>query len=409
MRHRTMLLLTALAGAGCGDEKVGTRDTAADAAPETSQPDTTVVETTAAPDTEVPHEVREDVTSELDTTEPVDTNPVITDVTKDVAPDVVEPPPLEVKFVVMGDTGEGNERQYKVAAAIQSRCAVVGCDFAILLGDNFYDSGVESVLDQQWIDKFEDPYENVDMPFYAVLGNHDNGGFLSQVFGDAFGGAGAEFERGNNQVAYTTISDKWRMPGRTYDFVAGPAHFFALDTNDMVWSLIDDGAEDRTHIQVDTFPAMIDESTSTWRIAFGHHPYLSNGEHGNAGEYEGLEEGITDAIKDVNWLGDIGAVVAGKGVKDALDEIACGRVDLYFGGHDHSRQWFVESEGACAGTTFVVSGAGAKITDLEGDQPVLFQNNTKAGFFWVHLRGNAIAVEAVDEDGTVEWSHQGVR
>ena len=29
-------------------------------------------------------------------------------------------------------------------------------------------------------------------------------------------------------------------------------------------------------------------STGTWRIAYGHHPYLSNGPHGNAGMYEGF-------------------------------------------------------------------------------------------------------------------------
>jgi hypothetical protein len=231
---------------------------------------------------------------------------------------------------------------------------------------------------------------------------------LTQLLGDTFGGAGAEFERGNHQVAYTQVSSKWRMPGRTYQFTAGPAEFFALDTNDLVGSYGNGGAEARTQIQVDLFPDLIDDSPATWRIAFGHHPYISNGPHGDAGEYEGLEEGITDLIANIPGLGDLSAVVTGDGVKESLDVIACGRVDLYFSGHDHSRQWHAPLPD-CPGTTFVVSGAGAKTTELEGSHPTLFQSVDKAGFFWVRLAGNTIEVEAIDEDGTREWSWQGVK
>ena len=45
--------------------------------------------------------------------------------------------------------------------------------FAILLGDNIYDDGVHSIDDPQWEEKFEGPYRNIDMPFYPVLGNHE--------------------------------------------------------------------------------------------------------------------------------------------------------------------------------------------------------------------------------------------
>ena len=49
-----------------------------------------------------------------------------------------------------------------------------GFGFVVLLGDNFYEDGVASVDDPQWQTKFEDPYANIDLPFYAVLGNHDH-------------------------------------------------------------------------------------------------------------------------------------------------------------------------------------------------------------------------------------------
>lgn len=417
-------LIVALALGACGDDNLGRRaDTGATDGTSVSDGTVTTTDTSVVPedsavvaDTSVAPEDTAVTTADsvvADTVEPADATvdpdaPDVADTTEttpDVSEDVVEPPPKEVRFVVLGDTGEGNERQHKVAAAISSTCARLGCDFAILLGDNIYDAGVESVLDAQWQSKFEEPYKDIAMPFYAVLGNHDNGGLLSQIFGDTFAGAGAEFARGDFEVQYSSISTKWKMPGRTYQFEAGPARFFALDTNDMVWSLIDDSAESRADVMLDTLPGDIDESKATWKIAFGHHPYRSNGQHGNAGSYEGLEEGIGDLIAAIPFLGELGPVIQGKGVKDALDEIVCGRVDLYFAGHDHDRQWFVPETGACAGTTFVVSGAGSKLTDFKHEQATLFQDNQKAGFFWVGLVGKTLSVEAVSEDNETQWTH----
>lgn len=409
---RVRVVVVGLVMSACGEDKLGTAETTVDTsvpfetAVETSAPDVakeTVALDTAEPevDTSAPETVV-DVTAETVVDVAVET----ADTAIDTAPETTVTPPKEVRFVALGDTGEGNERQRKVAEQIRLKCLRDGCDFAILLGDNIYDAGVESTFDAQWEEKFEAPFENVAMPFYAVLGNHDNGGFLTQWLGDVFGGAGAEFERGDYQVAYTQYSDKWKMPGRTYDFASGPARFFALDTNDMVWSYGNEGAEARTQWQVDTIPGRIDAATETWKIAFGHHPYLSNGTHGDAGTYEGLEEGITDLVVNIPGLGDLSAVVTGDGVKESLDAIVCGRVDIYFAGHDHSRQWHAPSA-ECPGTTFVVSGAGAKMTEFKGNHPVLFQNVDKAGFFWVHLKDNTISVEAIDEDGTSEWTWQG--
>ena len=76
-----------------------------------------------------------------------------------------------VRFVVLGDAGMGNQAQYDVAEAIKNVCAQRGCDFALYLGDNFYDTGVSSIDDSQFIDKFELPYANLDFPFYKY---HDS-------------------------------------------------------------------------------------------------------------------------------------------------------------------------------------------------------------------------------------------
>ena len=52
---------------------------------------------------------------------------------------VIEPILIEegqVRFVAIGDAGEGNDAQFAVADVVEQVCADQGCDFAIYLGDD---------------------------------------------------------------------------------------------------------------------------------------------------------------------------------------------------------------------------------------------------------------------------------
>jgi 3',5'-cyclic AMP phosphodiesterase CpdA len=118
---------------------------------------------------------------------------------------------------------------------------------------------------------------------------------------------------------------------------------------------------------------------TTWNIAYGHHPFISNGPHGNAGEYEGLD-----------WV----PIVNGESIEDFVDEGICGTMDVYICGHDHSLQW---PEGTC-GTEFLVSGAGAKTTELEGSNNSWFQQEIE-GFVWIEIQGRTFTGVYYDLDG----------
>lgn len=281
-------------------------------------------------------------------------------------PDAGEIEPV-VRFIAIGDTGKGNDAQKKVAAAIVSTCAAKGCDFVVMLGDNIYDSGASSTMDQQFQDKFEIPYQNINLTFWVALGNHDYGG----------GGAGTEYEKGDVQVEYTQHSTKWKMPAKYYRFAEKHVEFFAMDTNMQMFGLDMEQEADIT--------AWLDESTAVWKIMLGHHPYKSNGPHGNAGNYEGTP-----------WL----PVVNGKGVKDFAEDIWCGKADVSLSGHDHNRQWLQDT---CQGTELLVSGAGASTTELEGSNPAHFERDT-LGFAWVEIKGRTFKAEFIDENGTVEFT-----
>lgn len=333
----------------------------------TTEPTTSVepIPSTAVDDTSV-------VTDDSDTPPPDDSGTI---------PDDSGTPPAApiVRFVVMGDGGEGNDDQYAVSGRIEEVCAAKtddhpGCSFALYLGDNFYDDGVSGVKDDQFQSKFELPYANLDFPFYVVLGNHDYGEWSILEYKAAF------------EVEYTAYSDKWRLPDYFYSFNVEHVHFLGLDTNRiMLESLWGDSG------QADWVADEMASSSSDWHIAFGHHPYRSNGAHGNAGEYEGYE-----------WL----PIANGATIENFMESSLCGAMDVYFCGHDHNRQWL---EPTC-GMELLVSGAAAKTTDLEDrGNATAFEDDTVEGFLWVEIEGDRFHGEFWNKDGTMDYVQEFTR
>ena len=271
-----------------------------------------------------------------------------------------------------------------MASVVEQVCNAQGCDFVLLLGDNHYDIGVEDVNDNLWQSQFEIPYANINLPFYPSLGNHDGGS-------EFLGGTGVNVSQGDNQVDYTAFSTKWTMPGRWYGHTHGDVDFIALDTSSAFFDglnipfVTDDFGSlvDAQETWVDDY---INNSLSSWKIAYGHHPYLSNGPHGNAGNYEGFD-----------WI----PYANGENIKDFMDNHVCGKVDLYLCGHDHSRQWLT---GTCAGTALMVSGAGAKTTDFEGTNGTVWQEDQNPGFVWIEINGAVATVEWWDLNGQLNYT-----
>jgi tartrate-resistant acid phosphatase type 5 len=228
-----------------------------------------------------------------------------------------------LRFVAVGDTGKGNDIQRQVGRAIAATCgARGGCSFALLLGDNIYPSGAASDDDAQFLTKFEEPFGLLSMPFRVVLGNHDYGA----------GGAGWAFWKATHEIAWSSRSPRWQLPARHYGFTASHADFFALDTTALFWGY---EADQRTALH-----ARLAASTRPWRIAFGHHPRLSNGKHGDAGHYDRLAPVLPGS---------------GERWRRFFDGELCGRVDLYLSGHDHN----LADLGDLCGVAQVVSGAGS--------------------------------------------------
>lgn len=270
----------------------------------------------------------------------------------------------EVRFVALGDAGEGNETQHEVGEMIATVCEERGCDFALYLGDNFYDVGVTSADDVQFETKFEMPYAAVDLTFHITLGNHDYGVLAN------------EWEKAGYYLEYSAKNPKFSLPAQYYSFQAEHVHFVSLDTSQVFWAHEVDAQKQ--------FLLQDLAGLGGWKIAFGHHPYLSNGEHGNAGHYEGL-----------------GGILGGTHVRDFFEEEICGKVDVYICGHDHSRQWLTSD----CGTEFLVSGAGSKLDDLPHRQEnaTEFENNEVEGFLWVEIVDDSFTGIFFDKLGNAQF------
>jgi len=259
------------------------------------------------------------------------------------------------RFVALGDAGEGNIEQYQVGIAMSNVCAKNGCDFALYLGDNFYNNGVDNVLDPQFSSKFELPYAQLDFPFYVALGNHD------------YGASGLEFWKTWYEIGYTNQSPthKWQLPSAYYKFSKQDVDFFVIDSQSSFLNWMYD--EQQNWLQ-----QSLAGSNAKWKIVVAHHPYVSNGQHGNAGNYEGCSYSFCKVFN-------------GYKIKQLVDTTVCGKADFYFSGHDHNMQWLKPR----CGTNFVVSGAGAKTTALvhRDNNPVYWESDSQAGFMWVEIDG----------------------
>ncbi len=165
-----------------------------------------------------------------------------------------------VRFAVIGDYGLSGPDELAVANLVHSW----NPDFIITTGDNNYPLGEASTIDQnigQYYHDFIFPYVGtygsgaVTNLFFPSLGNHD-------------------WDTSNA----TPYLDYFALPGneRYYDFVWGPAHLFALDSDAQEPDGISSNSTQATWLQ-----GKLATSTSCWQLVYFHHPPFSSGLHGS--------------------------------------------------------------------------------------------------------------------------------
>lgn len=151
-----------------------------------------------------------------------------------------------LKFAAIGDTGNGTDGQYELAAQMAKTHQAFPFELVLMSGDNL----IGSERPQDYVQKFETPYKlllDAKVKFFAALGNHDD----------------------RNQRYYK----QFNMEGQRYYSFKAPrqnVRFFALE------STYPEPA------QIAWLEKSLKESGDDWKVVFVHHPlYSSGGRHGS--------------------------------------------------------------------------------------------------------------------------------
>ena len=259
-------------------------------------------------------------------------------------------PPDQVNIVAMGDWGANNDAQKQVAATLASYVGGSPTPFNAVLttGDNFYVS-LRSVNDAHWKKVFEDMYDasKLAVPFYAALGNHDDGNKIKL------------------QIAYAEAypDSRWKMPGRWYRLDLPEANplvtVLMLDTDRAAMSVREWAG------QLAWIDAELAKPRAKWTVCVGHHPLFSNGYHG-------------DSTTLQNELGGL---------------FTKHHVDFYLCGHDHCLEHLRIADWP---TEFMVSGGGgAARREMNRNDRGPFSRSIY-GFAHLEFREDAARVKYID-------------
>lgn len=162
----------------------------------------------------------------------------------------------QLRFAVIGDFGVGTAPEARVARLVKSWRP----DLVITTGDNNYPDGAAATMDDH-VGHF---YHRFIAPYHGTYGR----GALRNRFFPALGNHDLHTDYGQPYYDYFTL------PGneRYYDFVAGPVHFFALNSDRRE----PDGVEP-TGPQAEWLRTRLATSREPWRIVFFHHPPFTSG------------------------------------------------------------------------------------------------------------------------------------
>lgn len=191
-----------------------------------------------------------------------------------------------IRFAVIGDYGSGAQDELNVANLVKSWQP----DFIITVGDNNYPLGEAATIDQnigQYYHDYIYPYTGT---FKAELSSSLPLStqaitpvlFLPLIYGPPITSINRFFPVLGNHDWYTSGAAPYlayfTLPGneRYYDFIRGPVHFFAIDSDSSEPDGITSGSTQGVWLR-DGLTA----STSCWKLVYFHHAPYSSGPHGS--------------------------------------------------------------------------------------------------------------------------------
>ncbi len=255
--------------------------------------------------------------------------------------------PDEFDILLLGDTGSGNEDQKAVAQALEKVCQDSQAQAVFLLGDNFYAHGVSGLDDPQWQTKFQSMYDTPcvkQLPFYAILGNHDYQ------------------QNPGAQITYTSEHPSWHMPHRFYSVDFGKRlRVIALDSN------YPDLCGSSSHCNFDFLRESLQADSEEF-LVLAHHPIQSL-----SAKYPGMP--LPSRI---------------------LRQFLCKVPHLfYMSGHSHHLELRRDEE--CQLDEVINGGGGASLYELRPMEAAVRFAKSTHGFVRLRLRPQTLKIEFWNE------------
>lgn len=215
-----------------------------------------------------------------------------------------------VRFAAVGDTGTGGRNQMDVARSMVEAYRTAPYGLVVHVGDVSYYGSILDRWREVWLEPYG-PLLDAGVRFEVALGNH-------------------ELEEEPSEEASRWLAEHLERFGypRTYrSFRRGPVEFFVLDTSLPTIRGVD-AAE-----QLAWLDDALASSTAPWKVAVMHHaPYSSSTKRGSDLSVRGAVEPLF--------------------IEHGVDLVLCG--------HDHTYERTIPQQGV----TYIVTGAGAKLSDV---------------------------------------------
>jgi len=273
-----------------------------------------------------------------------------------------------MECIFVGDTGSGQKEQYIVAKSMEKLIKKNKKIKSIIIpGDNIYPEGCNSVEDEQFITKFQKPYENIKLPFYLCLGNHDYGSSFSNS--------------SEIQIQYTfsekNTNQKWNLPHNWYTQSFPLCDLFLIDTN------FDRLSQSQINKQLNDTIKNINKSKKQWKILCGHHTWRSVGGHGNAeNQHELFMKKLLKSVK----------------------------IDLYVCGHDHCKS-IIEMKNHKTHTLVIGTGGKSYSPDMIyrdnlNENELLHMYSPNLGFCHMKCTKKTLSLICYNEKLKEEYKYQ---
>jgi len=203
--------------------------------------------------------------------------------------------------------------------ASSGRSSGSGLDAVLMLGDNFYPSGISKKLelDDPQFRLFTDVLAGRlwDLSFYTLLGNHD---YLGSI---------------RAQLAFNERDSRWNLPSRYYR-----KKFASGQVNACIW-FTDTNQVDDDQLSWLSSSLRDDSNQCDWKFVLGHHPMFSAGEYSSSSRLGYLRDKFLPIFREYG-------------------------VDVYLAGHEHQSMILTdEMNPEFNKPLFIVSGATAERRD----------------------------------------------